>query len=117
MDTPLKVRRKRRGRSMYRKIVEYGEIFNMKITIIAQDRDSGEYEVFQPERDTNWPPAMTDIHPGILHTGRPIGSKGGKGRQSKLRQMEKLVRQRKVPKPPRLQKSQQGTEENWLKSA
>jgi hypothetical protein len=61
MDPILRVRRKRRGRSLYRKIIEYSEIFDTNITIIAQDRDSGDYEVFQPVRDVNWPPAMIDI--------------------------------------------------------
>ncbi|KAG7109913.1 hypothetical protein HYQ44_020319 [Verticillium longisporum] len=48
MDTPLKVRRKRRGRCLSNKIFEYGELFDIDITIIAQERASGDYEVFQP---------------------------------------------------------------------
>ncbi|CRK10012.1 hypothetical protein BN1723_009122 [Verticillium longisporum] len=74
MDTPLKVRRKRRGRCLSNKIFEYGELFDIDITIIAQERASGDYEVFQPR-------------PEILHTGRPIAPKCGR---------------RKVPKPPRI---------------
>ncbi|KAF3357053.1 hypothetical protein VdG1_00204 [Verticillium dahliae VDG1] len=70
MDTPLKVRRKRRGRSLYNKIFEYGEFFDMNITIIAQERASGDYEVFQPVRNDNWPPAMRDI----IIKDNPIGN-------------------------------------------
>ncbi|KAH6705767.1 hypothetical protein EV126DRAFT_457884 [Verticillium dahliae] len=70
MDTPLKVRRKRRGLSLYNKIFEYGELFDMNITIIAQERASGDYEVFQPVRNDNWPPAMRDI----IIKDNPIGN-------------------------------------------
>ncbi|CRK11301.1 hypothetical protein BN1723_006219 [Verticillium longisporum] len=117
MDTPLKVRRKRRGLSLYNKIFEYGELFDMNITIIAQERASGDYEVFQPVRNDNWPPAMRDIRPEILHTGRPITPKCGRGRQSKLRKIEKLLQQRKVPKPPKIQKIERGVEEISLDRA
>ncbi|KAI0006446.1 hypothetical protein F4779DRAFT_620550 [Xylariaceae sp. FL0662B] len=96
MDTPLKVWRQRPGRSLYSKILIYGEIFNMNITIIAQERVSGDHDVFQPGRDENRPSARPDI----LHTGRPTKSKGWQGRrQTKLGQMEILLRQHKVPKP------------------
>ena len=61
MDTSLKVRRKRRGRSLYKKIFEYEELFNVRIAIIAQEKSNGDYEIFQPVPTENWPPAMKDI--------------------------------------------------------
>lgn len=61
LDSRLKVMRKRRGRSLHRKIVEYAGLFNLDITIVARDKINGEYEIFQPTRDINFPPAMKDI--------------------------------------------------------
>ncbi|KAI1489430.1 hypothetical protein F5X96DRAFT_670701 [Biscogniauxia mediterranea] len=95
----LKVMRKRRGRSLHRKILEYGELFNLDVVLIAQDRASGEYEVFEPNE--NWP-VIKDISPTIVHVSRKAGDVGGGGNlQSKLQRMEKLVKQSRVPKPPR----------------
>ncbi|KAK9772900.1 hypothetical protein AB5N19_02790 [Seiridium cardinale] len=71
MDARLKVMRKRRGRSLQSKIVQYAGLFDVDIAVIVRGRESGEYEVFQPVRDRNWPPAMADITPRILHPGQP----------------------------------------------
>ncbi|RYP14045.1 hypothetical protein DL767_010442 [Monosporascus sp. MG133] len=93
MESRLKVMRKRRGRSLHRKIVEYSDLFNLNITLIAQDKTSGDYEVFQPEPDENWPPAMRDIGRREKDMGESL--------RSELQRLEKLVKQSKVPKPPK----------------
>ncbi|KAI1655477.1 hypothetical protein F4813DRAFT_160522 [Daldinia decipiens] len=102
LDSRLKVMRKRRGRSLHRKIVEYAGLFNLDITIVARDKINGEYEIFQPTRDINFPPAMRDIEPTILHTGRKgnVNTDFVRFHQRELIRMEKLVRRSKVPKPP-----------------
>jgi hypothetical protein len=46
---------------LYKKIFEYEELFNVRIAIIAQEKSSGDYEIFQPVPTENWPPAMKDI--------------------------------------------------------
>ncbi|KAI0423524.1 hypothetical protein F5Y09DRAFT_226239 [Xylaria sp. FL1042] len=45
----LKVMRKRRGKSLEDKLSEYAELFNLNVTCIAQNKISGEYELFEPE--------------------------------------------------------------------
>lgn len=57
----LKVMRKRRGKSLQRKMIKYAELFNVDIAIIVREKATGNYEVFQPQRAENWPPAMEEI--------------------------------------------------------
>ncbi|KAI1416940.1 hypothetical protein F5Y13DRAFT_204294 [Hypoxylon sp. FL1857] len=101
MNCRLKVMRKRRGRSLRKKLVEYADLFNVDVALIVQDKKSGEYEVFQPTYNKNWPPAMKDITPAVLHIGRKGKTSVGHNHKIELRRMEKLVLQSKVPKPPK----------------
>lgn len=50
--------RKRRGLSLHSKIIEYGELFGLDVIMMARDKASGKYEVFEPHED--WP-APKDI--------------------------------------------------------
>lgn len=50
--------RKRRCISLHSKIIEYGELFGLDVIMMARDKASGKYEVFEPDED--WP-APKDI--------------------------------------------------------
>ncbi|KAI0153297.1 hypothetical protein GGR57DRAFT_513133 [Xylariaceae sp. FL1272] len=69
MGNRLRVMRKRRARSLQSKIIDYAELFSLNVELVAQDKTSGDYEVFQPRLDKNFPPARNDIYPRILHIG------------------------------------------------
>ncbi|KAK8125022.1 uncharacterized protein PG998_000781 [Apiospora kogelbergensis] len=85
----LRVMRKRRGLSLHSKIIEYGELFGLDVIMMARDKASGKYEVFEPHED--WP-APKDI--------KRTEDVGGNFRVE-LQRMEKLVKGLKVPEPPR----------------
>ncbi|KAI0810067.1 hypothetical protein GGR55DRAFT_695862 [Xylaria sp. FL0064] len=107
MSNRLKVMRKRRARSLQRKIIEYAHLFNLNVALVAQDKTNGDYEIFQPKLDKNFPPARNDINPRIVHVGREVnridkgGAKPGNDLHSELRRIEKLISQSEVPKPPK----------------
>ncbi|KAI3341944.1 hypothetical protein F4824DRAFT_513731 [Ustulina deusta] len=107
MTNRLKVIRKQQARSLQSKIVEYANLFNLNVTLVAQDKTSRDYEIFQSKLDKNFPPARNNIEPRILHVGdearvrihRDI-TKPSDYFQSELRRIEKLISQSEVPKPP-----------------
>jgi hypothetical protein len=43
----LKVMRKRRVRSLRKKVLQLGELFNLDVILVAQDKSSGECEVLK----------------------------------------------------------------------
>ncbi|KAI1357203.1 hypothetical protein F5Y08DRAFT_347112 [Xylaria arbuscula] len=111
MANRLRVMRKRRARSLRSKIIEYADLFNLRVALIAQDEISGEYEIFQSKLDKNFPPARSNIKPRTLHvgpedkTGVETGAaKRGSDLQAKMRRIERQILQTKVPKPPRFQR-------------
>jgi hypothetical protein len=72
MTNQLKIMRKQRARSLQSKIVEYANLFNLNVTLVAQDKTSGNYELFQPKLDKNFPPARNDtVRPPDPVEGRP----------------------------------------------
>ncbi|KAI0398857.1 hypothetical protein F4802DRAFT_611322 [Xylaria palmicola] len=106
MSNRLRIMRKRRARSLQNKIIEYADLFNLRVALIAQDETSGEYEIFQSKLDENFPPARNDIirppSPGLMaYTSE---AKLGNDLQLKLRQIERQISQSKVPRPPRFQR-------------
>ncbi|KAI0536663.1 hypothetical protein GGR58DRAFT_514374 [Xylaria digitata] len=112
MGDRLKVMRKRRARSLQSKIIEYAHLFNLNVTLVAQDKTNGDYEIFQPKLNKSFPPARNDINPRILHVGREVKARSNKSEtklgndlHSKLRRIEKLISQSEVPKPPKVQGS------------
>ncbi|KAK7924652.1 hypothetical protein PG985_006706 [Apiospora marii] len=96
----LKVMRLRRGRSLHHKVVEYGELFGLDVILIARDKTSGEYEVFEPSK--TWP-AIRDIckTPTIVHDSQKKADDVSENLQLELQRMEKLVKRLKVPEPPK----------------
>ncbi|ORY65196.1 uncharacterized protein BCR38DRAFT_408925 [Pseudomassariella vexata] len=87
-DSQLRVMRKRRGGILHRSILKYADLFNLDVILMAQDRSSGEYEVFEPNE--NWPPHKR--HQDV-----------SKDLESALQQLEKLVIRTRAPKPPQPQ--------------
>ncbi|RYC64935.1 hypothetical protein CHU98_g1264 [Xylaria longipes] len=82
-------------------------MFNLNVALIAQDKTTGDYEIFQPNLDENFPPARKDIDPRILyfgHEGNVIVIKGGtepsKNPQLQLLRIQKRVSELKFPKAP-----------------
>ncbi|KAI0977479.1 hypothetical protein F4678DRAFT_455624 [Xylaria arbuscula] len=107
MANRLRVMRKRRARSLRSKIIEYADLFNLKVALIVQDETSGEYEIIQSKLDKNFPPARNNIKPCILHVGPEDKSRVRAGEAklsndllSELRRIERQVSRSKVPKPP-----------------
>ncbi|KAI1271417.1 hypothetical protein F5Y07DRAFT_413564 [Xylaria sp. FL0933] len=77
-------------------------MFDLNIALIAQEKTTGDYEIFQPVRDENFPPARKDIEPRILHIGDETiknSMKSSKNFQSRLLQIKNRISRLKVPKP------------------
>ncbi|KAI0449525.1 hypothetical protein F5B21DRAFT_46006 [Xylaria acuta] len=107
MGNPLNVQRRKRGVTLQNKTTEYANMFNLNVALIAQDKTTGDYEIFQPNPDENFPPARKDIDPRILHFGHEGnfivikgGTKPSNNPQLQLLRIQKRISELKVPKPP-----------------
>ncbi|KAH8165292.1 hypothetical protein CIB48_g2946 [Xylaria polymorpha] len=59
--------------------MQYADLFNLNVALVAQDKTTGEYELFQSKSDENFPPARTEFTPSTHYVGKEVKGETTKG--------------------------------------
>lgn len=61
LDRRLRVMRKRRKRTLIKKIAQFSSLFDMDIAVLTRDKETGESNLYKSTVDENWPLSLDGL--------------------------------------------------------